>query len=111
VIELINRDFVAVWVNVRTTPLPRLPVIKDVLVNAEVNASNMIVDPFSEGFFLRSVVLTPDGQRILNRAATTVAGSLANIARDGNLQYAEVDGPDYLVMLTRARERFAAATP
>lgn len=104
-IDLVNQEFVAVWINVRTTPLPRLPFVQDVLVNAKVDADNKITDLFSEGFFVRSVVLSPDGQRILNRAPTTVAGSIAHVVREGDLAYAQVDAPDYLVMLRRALDR------
>ena len=94
-----------VWINVRTTPLPRLPFVPDVLVNAKVDANNMVVDPFSKGFFLRSVVLSPDLQHILNRAASTVAGSIREVALDGTQCYAAVDAPDYLSLLTKALHR------
>ena len=39
---MLNRDFVAVWINVRTTPLPRLPIIPDVLVNARERARDRL---------------------------------------------------------------------
>ena len=104
-IDLINADFVPVWINVRTTPLPRLPFVPDVLVNAKVDADNKVVDPFSKGFFLRTVVLSPDLQRILNRAASTVAGSVREVAIDGTQCYAAVDAPDYLSLLTKALHR------
>lgn len=102
---MINADFVPVWINVRTTPLPRLPFVPDVLVNAKVDADNKVVDPFSKGFFLRTVVLSPDLQRILNRAASTVAGSVREVAIDGTQCYAAVDAPDYLSLLTKALHR------
>ncbi len=95
-----------VWINVRTTPLPRLPFVPDVLVGAKVDADNKVVDPFSKGFFLRSVVLSPDLQTILNRAPATVAGSLAAAIRDGSQDYATIDAPDYLSMLRHALWRF-----
>jgi hypothetical protein len=97
-----------VWINVRDTPLPRRAWVPDVLVNARVDASNKIVDPFSEGFFVRSVVLTPDGETLLNRAPTTVAGSMAKVIRDGDNLYAAVDAPDYLTMLRHALARLAS---
>ena len=102
----INADVVPVWINVRTTPLPRLAVIPDVLVNAKVDSSNLIKDPFSEGFFLRSVVLTPDGATILNRSPTTVAGSISRAIFEGDNSYAAIDAGDYLSMLRRSLRRF-----
>jgi hypothetical protein len=104
VIELVNERFVAVWINVRTTPLPRLPALAPTLVNARVDANNYVTDWFSQGFFVRSVVLTPDGQRVLNPAAPTVGKSLVRFAM-GDLGYAEVNPGDYLVMLRRALAR------
>jgi hypothetical protein len=106
VIDQINGDLVAVWINVRTTALPRLPIIPDVLVNARVDAHNMIADPFSEGFFLRSVVLTPDGNTILNPSPKTVGGSIARAIFEGDNSYAAVDAGDYLSMLRRSLRRF-----
>ena len=94
-----------VWINVRTTPLPRLPFVPDVLVNAKVDADNKVIDPFSKGFFLRSVVLSPDLQTILNRAPSTVAGSVREAVLDGTQAYATIDAPDYLSMLQKALHR------
>ena len=94
-----------VWIDVRTTPLPRLPFVPDVLVNAKVDGDNKVIDPFSRGFFLRSVVLSPDLGTILNRAPSTIAGSIAAVVRDGTQCYAAVDAPDYLSMLQHALAR------
>src|SRR3954462_11210178 len=99
---MINADFVPVWINVRTTPLPRLPFVPDVLVNAKVDADNKVIDPFSKGFFLRSVVLSPDLRTILNRAPSTVSASLREAITEGTQVYATIDGPDYLSMLQKA---------
>ena len=104
-IDLINAEFIPVWINVRTTPLPRLPFVPDVLVNAKVDADNKVVDPFSKGFFLRSVVLSPDLETILNRAPATIAGSVKEAVLDGTQCYAAVDAPDYLSLLTKALHR------
>jgi hypothetical protein len=105
VIEMVNAEFVPVWINVRTTPLPRLPFVPDVLVNAKVDADNKVLDPFSKGFFLRSVVLSPDLQTILNRAPSTIAGTVREVALEGTQSYAAVDPPDYLSLLTKALHR------
>jgi hypothetical protein len=108
VIAGINAELVPVWINVRTTPLPRLAIIPDVLVNARVDSGNMIKDPFSEGFFLRSVVLSPDGATILNPSPKTVAGSLSRAIFEGDNSYAAIDAGDYLSMLRRSLRRYHA---
>ena len=95
-----------VWIDVRKTPLPRLSFVPEVLVNAAVDGDNKVKDPFSKGFFLRSVVLTPDLGTILNKHPSTVGATLAEVARDGTQAYAAVDAPDYLSMLQHALERF-----
>ena len=104
---MIDRDFVPVWIDVRTTPLPRLPFVDEILVNARVDADNKVIDPFSRGFFLRTAVLAPDGA-LLNRGRSTVAGALATVIRDGDNGYAALDPGDYLVMLDRALARWRA---
>jgi hypothetical protein len=93
---------------VRVTPLPRRPWVHDVLVNARVDGNNKIIDPFSVGFFIRSVILSPDGETILNPYPKTVLASMATIARTGDNLYANLDAPDYLTMLNRALDRASA---
>ena len=102
---MINGEFVPVWINVRTTPLPRLPFVPDVLVNAKVDADNKVLDPFSKGFFLRTVVLSPDLQTILNRSPSTIGGTMREVAFEGTQSYAAVDPPDYLSLLVKALHR------
>lgn len=102
---MIGERFVPVWINVRTTALPRRDWVQDVLVNARVDADHKVIDQFSQGFFLRSAVLAPDGEQLLNRAPTTVAGSLVTVVRTGDNLYANVDAGDYLVMLKRALDK------
>lgn len=89
----------------RTTPLPRLPFVPDVLVNARVDGDNKVIDPFSKGFFLRSVVLSPDLTTILNREPKSMGATLVEVARDGTQGYAAVDAPDYLSLLHKALHR------
>jgi hypothetical protein len=105
VIDLINAEFVPVWINVRTTALPRLPWVAEVLVGAKVDADNKVIDPFSKGFFLRSVVLSPDLTRILNPAPSTLAASIGSALADGSQCYAAVDAPDYLSLLLHALKK------
>jgi len=110
VIDLINQEFVPLWVNVRVEAVPRFPFLDQVLVNGRVDAQNVIVDPFSEGFFLRSVIVTPDGKTLLNPQAPTVGGSLSGFMFGGAFSYAQVDPGDYLSMLGRALERYRATS-
>jgi len=106
VIQLLNDEFVPVWINVRTTPLPHLPAMRAALVNARLDDRDFIADLFSQGFFVRSVVVSPDGATLLNPAAATIASAMRPLALDGSLGYAEVNPGDYLVMLTQALARY-----
>lgn len=105
VIEVIEKSFVPIWINVRTTPLPAKPWVRDLLVNASVDDRNMVSDLFSQGFFVRSAVLTPDGETLLNAGPKTMAASMSRLAMGDNV-YAKVDPEEYLVMLRESLERF-----
>ena len=106
VIDLINAEFVPVWINVRTTPVPPFPFMDRILVNGRVDQNRMIVDLLSEGFFVRSVVVSSDGQTLLNPNPPTVRASMGRLLMSGELGYARVDPGDYLSMLGHALERF-----
>ena len=54
---------------------------------------------FSQSFFLRSVVLSPDGGTLLNPQD---APSLGQLLGQGHFGYAQVKPEDYLVMLERS---------
>ncbi len=103
---MVNAEFVPVWINVRETAIPPFPFTGQFLVNGRVDANNKIKDPFSEGFFLRSVVASPDGQTLLNPQASTIHSSLASFAIGGTLGYVQVDPGDYLHMLHAALEKW-----
>jgi hypothetical protein len=109
VIALVNERFVPVWVNIRTDPLPATPVLSRVLLRAEVAPDGHIGDLFSRGFFLRSLVLTPDGSRLLNPQAETPEASVATYSQKGHFAYAQVKPDDYLLMLEGALRRFDRA--
>jgi hypothetical protein len=53
----VNEEFVPVWINVRTTPVPDIACMEDVLGKVAVDADGVVQGSFSQGFFLRSVVL------------------------------------------------------
>jgi hypothetical protein len=106
VIDLINAEFVPVWINVRRQPVPRWAFVGQVLLNGRLDAAHRIKDPFSEGFFLRSVVITPDGQTLLNPQPPTVLGASMQFFVRGDVSYAQIDAGDYLVMLRKALDHY-----
>ncbi len=106
VIRKINEEFVPVWINVRTTPIPRFPFLKDVLVTATVNAENRVTDTFSKNYFLRSVVVSPDGQTLLNPGATNVTVAARKLIFEGDFTYETNDPGSYLGLLEHALRRY-----
>lgn len=109
-IALVNERFVPVWINIRREPLPKLSALRRVLIAGNVNPDGYVTDLVSQGFFLRSAVLTPDGQELLNPQLETVAGSFESLRRHGYFSYAQVGVEDYLRMLHDALDRAAALT-
>ncbi len=106
IIALVNERFVPVWINVRKEALPPTPAIGRVLLRSQLDRERKIDDLFSQGFFLRSLVLTSDGQELLNPQAATVDESVATYSRKGYFAYAQVKPEDYRVMLEAALRRF-----
>jgi hypothetical protein len=106
VIDRINAGVVPVWIDVRREPMPARPWVAPLLLNAQLDAEGRVVDAFSQGFFLREAVLTPDGETLLNPAGDTVTASIGRFAIDGAFSYAEMDAGDFLVMFDRALARF-----
>jgi hypothetical protein len=101
---------VPVWINVRTTVLPKRGWVPIVLLNASTDASGRVSDAFSQGFFIRSVVLAPDGDTLLNGGSTSLTGTVATSAVMGGSSYTSVDPGDYLSMLGKALRRLKAGT-
>lgn len=95
-----------VWVNLREVPFPDLPqpIIDAVLVGARLDAERRVVDLLSQGFFLRSAVLTPDGQTLLNPQPATIMGSWELSQETGYFSYAQTTPSDYRAMLDAALE-------
>jgi hypothetical protein len=106
VIDVINKQFVPVWINVRTTPVPRWPFLADVLTTATVDKDGRFTDRWSRTFYVHSVIVSPDGQRLLNKGAGTVASTAHALIFEGNFSYSAIDPGEYLGMLKRALERF-----
>lgn len=109
--SLVNARFVPVWIDIRESPLPHLPIWPQVLIKAQLGPDNRIVDLGSQGFFLRSIVLTPDGQTLLNAQASTVGDSVETESRTGYFAYAQTKPQDYFNMLNASLIRFERAQP
>lgn len=107
VIDLINNAYVPVWLNVRTTPLPPFPFIKDILVTAKLDAERHVIDKWSRTFFIHTILVTPDGQTLLNPGAKTVAQTAKALIFEGNFSYEMLDAGEYLGVLRRSLERLA----
>lgn len=89
-IQLIEREFAAAWINIRTSPVPDVPCMKQVLNGVRLDENRHVQGTLERGFFLRSVVLASDGRTHLNpQPAATFA-------------YAQVKADDYLAMLEDA---------
>jgi hypothetical protein len=99
---LVREAFVPLWIDVRTQAIPPLPESEAWLIEGRIDERGRIVDAFSKGYFLRTIVVSPDGARLLNRQERTVGGSFGRLLTGGAFAYAQVDPGDYLVMLRRA---------
>ncbi len=107
IIALLNDHFVPVWIDVRTTPVPDVRRLDQVLIDARLDQSRHIANLFSLGFFLRSVVLDPEATTILNWQPTTLLGSGVHLWKDRSFAYAQFGVDEYRAMLHEALERFA----
>jgi len=103
VIALINEEFIPVWINIRTTPVPDIACMEEVLHNVEVDGDGRVQGSFSQGFFLRSVVLASDGETLLNPQPGGAA--LGDLFTEGHFKYGQVKAKHYLPMLRQALER------
>lgn len=100
VIALVNERFVPVWVDIRTTPVPDVECLADVLDRVTVDEQRFVSGLFNQGFFLRSVVLASDGETLLNPQSG--GASLWKLFTDGHFAYAQVKPRDFLRMLREA---------
>jgi hypothetical protein len=94
---------VPVWINIRTTPVPDLPCLEDVLHGVALDDRRYVRGGFSQGFFLRSAVVAADGRTLLNPQSG--GASLCKLLADGHFAYAQVKPEDYLRMLRDALAR------
>lgn len=92
-----------VWINIRTTPVPDLACMNEVLGKVELNPDGLVQGSFSQGFFLRSVVLASDGETLVN--PQPASPSLGDLFVEGHFPYGQVKSRHYLPMLRGALER------
>jgi hypothetical protein len=97
-----------VWINVRESALPDLPFWPQVLENARLGPDRRIVDAFSQGFFLRELVVTPDGQTLLNPQAESFSASASTMLHRSHFAYAQTKPLELKNMLAAALRRFQA---
>lgn len=98
-----NAELVPVWIDIRTTPVPDVACMADVLDRVALDEDRRVSGAFSRGFFLRSVVLAADGETLLNPQPG--GASLCKLCSDGYFAYAQVKPADYLKMLHEALGR------
>jgi hypothetical protein len=106
VIALVNSRMVPVWVDVRHEPLPPLPA-GGLPPGFELDEHRRFRAPLQEGFFLRSLVLSPDAQVLLNPQPDSREASKASLYEKGYFSYAQVKAADYLPMLEEAIARLS----
>jgi len=99
VIDLVNERFVPVWINIREEPIPDLRALDAAIEGIELDGRRRVPGGFSKSFFLRSVVLSPDGGRLLNPQDKP---NLGHLFTRGHFPYAQVKPEDYLAMLELA---------
>ena len=107
VIALANAAYTPVWINVRTTALPAWPFLSDILVTAKLDAQRRVVDTWSRTFFVHTILVSPDGQTLLNPGAKTVAQTAKALVFEGNFSYEAIDAGELLGVLQRGLQRLA----
>ena len=95
-IDAVNERFVPVWINIREEPIPRRRAIDAAIEGIELDGHRKVAGGFSQSFFLRSLVLTPDGATLMNPQDKP---SLGHLFSQGHFPYAQVKADDYLAML------------
>ena len=105
VIARLNDEFVPVWINVRTTPVPAWPFVRDILVTAKIDKDGRVRDTWSRNYYVHTILVSPDGQTLLNPGASTVASTARSLVFEGDFSYSTIDPGDYLSMLSRAERR------
>lgn len=102
-VALANARFEPVWINVRTTAVPSDAGIVAGTDDIELNSDRTVPAGFHKGFFVRSLVLSPGGGRLLN--AQSRERPMETFHERGHFPYGQVKVEDYLPMLDGALAR------
>jgi len=100
VVKRINAEFVPIWIDIRTQPVPAVPGIERTLGTTKLDASRRIVDDTSQSFFVRNLVLDADGT-LLNPEHVENAPFTTLFTR-GHFPYAQTSSDDFLEMFDEA---------
>ena len=108
-VDLVNDRLVPVWINIRTSPIPNVPAIDESLGSVKLDETRRVAGGFSQGFFVRSLVLSHDVRFLLNPQAND--DPMRTFQVKGHFPYAQVKTDDYLPMLNDALARTGGARP
>ncbi len=92
VIGYINEHFVPVWINIRKDPWPQVPATRKYEWQLLLSPTRESLSLGARGFFIRSYIISPDEQRLLND-------------EDGMVRRTLADWQLYLDMLQKAHAR------
>ncbi len=76
------------------------------MIEATLDENRRISNLFSLGFFVRAVVLNPEGDTILNYQTNTMLGRGMRIYTEGSYSYAQLTAHDLEPVLRDSLERF-----
>ncbi len=102
-IRLVNARFVPVWINIRKSPVPDLRPVDEAIGGVKLDAERRVAAGFSQGFFVRSLVIDSELRFLLNPQPSDDPMRTFNVK--GHFPYAQVKAQDYLPMLQVALER------
>ncbi len=102
-IDLVNARFVPVWVNIRKSRVPDVRAIDPAITGIKLDEDRKVSGGFSQGFFVRTLVLSANGRFLLNPQAND--DPLGTHAAKGHFPYGQVKARDYLPMLNQALGR------
>lgn len=97
-IERVNARTVPVWVDVRREAYPDLPALRAPRAELAIGPDGRVGGFPSYYFHVRSFVVSPDGERLLN-------------PEEGSSEFPSTDPPTFLRMLDRALDAAEALAP
>ncbi len=110
-LDRLDADYEVHWVNIRRDPIPDFPARDDILLGATLDEQGRVRDPGSLGFFLRSLVIDPRDEALLNPQVDTAWASVDTFTSDGNFAYAQVRPDAVLQILDEGLETYTTRLP